>query len=392
MNFSFFQDLLLTTFTTREWAALERTVEDSPWHREPNVADHTLMALDYYINERLRLASRSDMQKLLTATALLFHDFGKPAAEETLTRPDGSPYRRYAGHEPISANAMLDMVLGHQGVGQTFNAAFGNETEEALRKIKVMIQHHLPYGIKVKQKLIDLKSGLLATLGEDGLEAYFDMLLADCHGRISDDHADKIAAVKDWIANFKAVEVPPARGRVGAPLMYVLIGVAGAGKSTYVEGLRKKHTDLQVISEDTIRLEYVQTIFNEADWNDWVLMSETQQYDAAWKYTVENDAAFRKYFDARVVEVFNSQCTIVVDRTNRTLKTRRKFITMARQRHYKVVSVEFFVPLQVLINRQTTRQDKAVPAGVVTRFFYEMSSPLLGSEVDEAIVIVQKHK
>ena len=34
--------------TGQQWAEMQATVEDSPWHREANVAVHTEMCIDYY--------------------------------------------------------------------------------------------------------------------------------------------------------------------------------------------------------------------------------------------------------------------------------------------------------------------------------------------------------
>ena len=96
--------------TTPAWAQMMATVEASPWHREANVAVHTEMVLKEYVTNFA--PHRSDDQNKIALLALLFHDTGKPAAEETLEKKDGSgTYRRYAGHEQDSAITFTECWL-----------------------------------------------------------------------------------------------------------------------------------------------------------------------------------------------------------------------------------------------------------------------------------------
>ena len=67
--------------TTPIWQRMEQTVEDSPWHREANVAVHTEMVLQEF-DKIAKDFNFSNEALLIGKIALLFHDTGKPHAEE----------------------------------------------------------------------------------------------------------------------------------------------------------------------------------------------------------------------------------------------------------------------------------------------------------------------
>jgi hypothetical protein len=94
---------------TDEFLLMEGTVEDSPWHREKNVAVHTDMVVSQYISTAPQVWSKRD---LLGALACAFHDFGKPAAEEVKFSEERGKYRRYVGHEVVSARVWESFVDG----------------------------------------------------------------------------------------------------------------------------------------------------------------------------------------------------------------------------------------------------------------------------------------
>lgn len=419
----FFEQFLEQVKQTAHWKTMCNTVENSPWHREANVAVHTLMTLDVYWKKFA--PRRSEREQLLTSIALLFHDFGKPEAEEEVEKKDGSgdKYRRYAGHEPISANEFMSFICDHPDLRkQLFDQGL---TWPDMRRIKVMIEHHLPYGLKNEQKRKNLREMISRTLGGislsvdgvAGLEmCYYDMLRSDAAGRISDDHEQKLQAVEDWINEFQLVTFKPTlasqrkfNGLKGIkpfamsinsdgsttmdfscdfkrqPMLTLLVGVSGAGKSTWIA---KQHRDLVVFSEDDLRMEYAKDHFNELDHLHWSEMTKQEQYDAAWKFCHMNkDSKFDAFSKAKFLKLLEEGRDVVIDRMNQGRKGRSMYIQAAKDRGYHVHSVEFYISESTALKRQQTRGDKRVPDYRVHQIIMQLETPWLGPEVDSFAII-----
>lgn len=195
----FIRIFMMRVQTTKEWKAMENTVEGTQWHRERNVAIHTGMTLDHYV--KTFAPERTQRQQLLSMLALLFHDFGKPATE-TLNE-EGR--HRYTGHEVVSSKIMLRFLDEQIELWQAC-LKMGILTSD-LDALAYVIDHHLPYGKRTK-KMLKLKVALQHFLGEDAV-VYTDVLRSDSAGRISDNHAEKLQAVENWIAAYNALVIVP---------------------------------------------------------------------------------------------------------------------------------------------------------------------------------------
>lgn len=377
--FEYIHDFKLTP----EWAVMKATVENSPWHREDNVAVHTEMSLDQYTT---RFAgARTDRQNSIALISILFHDVGKPEAEEVVDKKDGSgTYRRYAGHEQVSAVAFTEHYLKDDKLRSFLS-------REDARRVRWIIEHHLPYGLKDTTKVKDFRTATAVTLG-DCEETFYDCLRSDAAGRISDDHETKLQNVENWINEFRAIE--PAAPRtdfcLGGPA-FILIGPSGSGKSTWIgQHLNVAHND-RVVSMDLYRLGLYRLAFPTHRLN------AKEEYSAAFKYADENKTIFNTYMGARIKAEFESLQVynrlnaglpkVFVDNTNGAKKARARWIQEARNVGLKVVAVEFWNPLDVLLARQKTRNDKEVPYFSVKQQHLHQTCAWLGSEVDEVISV-----
>lgn len=385
MNTSnFFENFLIDVMDTPHWRVMENTVEDSPWHREANVAVHTLMTLDAYV--RKFKSKRTERQQNITMLALLFHDFGKPEAEETLEKKEepGVFYRRYAGHEPISGNEFMSFICDNDELrGRIFAQGLGWND---LRSIKFMIEHHLPYGLKNPQKRADLRQTIAQTLGEDEV-CFWDMLRSDAAGRISDDHETKLENVETWINEFEPTTWKP-RDFEGKPIMIVLVGVSGAGKSTFIKSLMHNDDEAIVVCEDDYRLEYAEQHMNGVDLKARDEMTEAEWYDAAWKFCHMNpESKFDAFSKAKFEAAIATGKTVVLDRMNQGKKGRGKYIQAAKQKGYKIQSVEFMISESKAKERQRTRGDKRLPDYRVHQIVMQLETPWYGPEVDYFVVV-----
>lgn len=405
----FFQDFYERVRATRHWKTMAETVENSPWHREANVAVHTDMTINIYLDQFA--ANRTDRQQVITLMSLLFHDFGKPEAEEVVEKKDspGEMYRRYAGHEPVSANEFMSFIIdNHELRDMFFRQGFGWED---VRKIKVMIEHHLPYGIERPAKRQALRNMVAKTFDGMDEECFYDMLRSDNRGRISDDHQTKITAVEAWIEEFRAMPVvfedlakrrlngmglkPFAVNRDGSfdhdrPLKQktciMLYGVSGAGKSTWVH--EHCRGDYIVVNEDNWRLEYYERNLPVDGLGFWMSLTRQERYDFAWDacHKDENstyDQFAREKYDA----VLAQGKDIILDRMNEGRKVRGPWIEAAKKCGYTIKSVEFYISERMAKARQRTREDKRVQDNRVHAIYMRQETPWFGAEVDDFIIV-----
>lgn len=180
--------------TTQYWTDMASTREDSPWHREANVAEHTRMLLQWYAGN-LR-DNRSETQRMLTMIACLFHDIGKPPAQIIKHSEERGEYRAYHGHEQLSARMWVDYALTHDITDLRLS-------DLDISNIALMLEHHVPFQLKHRDKRKALKMAFMQRMGEAGHQAWLDLLLSDQHGRISDDQATKLAAVDVWMNEWR---------------------------------------------------------------------------------------------------------------------------------------------------------------------------------------------
>lgn len=181
------------------WQAMKNTREDSPWHREENVAVHTEMLLSWYKDNLFN--SRSDRQRMLTMVGCLMHDIGKPPAQIIKHSEERGEYRAYHGHEQLSARMWVDYATKNKEVVEgTLKFTMFDVSNVAL-----MLEHHVPFGLKDKVKRKNLKDAFMTRMGPHGHRAYLDLLMADQHGRVSDDQSSKLAAVDAWMVEWDKV-------------------------------------------------------------------------------------------------------------------------------------------------------------------------------------------
>src|SRR5690606_13123398 len=87
---------------------------------------------------------------LCGAFAVAFHDVGKPDSEEVKHSEERGTYRKYAGHEIISARLWEDYAVKNFNMLQSMFPEFD---ENMILVTAWIIEYHLPFSIKKPQKL-----------------------------------------------------------------------------------------------------------------------------------------------------------------------------------------------------------------------------------------------
>jgi len=369
-------DRFLAEFkNTKYWADMAATVEDSPWHREANVAAHTEMVMQQFRENFMD--KYTEVEQVIGLTALLFHDTGKPTAEETLEKKDGSgTYRRYAGHEQDSAVAFQQLYVSMPELQQLLPSY-------TARAVRWMIEHHLPYGLKHEEKRRGLAIGTREALAEAGAsyDLFFDCLRSDAAGRVSDGHEQKLQDVEDWIAEFRTVDTQVNLEECDHT-MFLLIGPSGSGKSTWI--LQRFGAGDSIISLDEMRIAFFRTSVDKE------VQDPVEEYRQAWEYANEHKSLFNTFCTPKFTAAFETAKTgyghVFIDLVNGSKKKRQQWVDLAKKYKFNVVAIEFWNTLDTLIDRQSTRGDKAVPAAAVRQHLYSTQAAWLGTEAAEVWV------
>lgn len=338
---------------------MSNTVEDSPWHREKNVLIHTDMVVTQYVAMcEEKNWSQSDLEGAL---ACAFHDVGKPEAEEERFSEERGTYRRYAGHEKISARLFENYFISNDML-QYFELP-----PESMYNIGWVIENHLPYQIKKPHKREALSLTVHKTVG---IEAFARVLQADCWGRISDNHHAKKDDVNDWITDFCDVSIKTASKLhtfdSSKPTVYMLIGPSNSGKSTYVNAQLSTYN---YYSWDALRFEWY-----------------SQDYREAFRLSCE-DKDFMKKAQDEFMKMVKTNESIVVDNINVNPKRRSFFVNAARQKGYNIVALLFPTDLNTITVRGAARTEQHVPQEAIERQYMSLGLPSCG-EVDSVDVIL----
>ena len=366
---------------------MNATVEDSPWHREANVLVHSTMVVNEFLNA-WQTGNLDDRQMFCAGIAAMFHDFGKPDAEEERTTPERGTYRRYKGHEAVSGAVFREIANDPAQWAELFGDVPNDLTAKEKYTIALMVQHHLPYSYKD-----EMLGEVLRTMDHFGgsLDPFFALLNADSRGRISDDHETKLANVATWITNAKKVFVDfmgsTARAKDVARteaavnnLSYVLVGPSGAGKGTYVESVLGLDREKDVYSMDDMRLE----LYGNPEEVDPLI-----KYSLAWQASVDDETNFKQQCTKRINELVKSATSVVVssDNMNLSKKARRQFVSAAKQAKRATIAVVFIsVSLDEVVKRGKDREDRGLSYNRLKAMYHQMRVPAF-DEVDYILVV-----
>jgi predicted kinase/CRISPR/Cas system-associated endonuclease Cas3-HD len=374
MNFYQMFDEIYEDFKSSIYAhQMLLTREDSPWHREDNVMEHTRMCLSWYDNNLK--SKRNEFQHFLTKMAILFHDTGKPRARTEKYSESRGTYFDYPGHEQISAMMFMNYIAEKK------LEKFKPIEQLSLRDIsfiRFMIQFHLPYEFNIK-KIAEVKKHIIVNYtSELNFVCFTDLILSDAHGRISDDMEAKIERVDSWVEKFKMLQyqqdvyIPKKENQ---PILHVLIGASGNGKSSYIEKYKTEddvHFGLDLMREKF----YIEKNNKSSSYSDY------------FNFCIENQKEFDQYSLKEFISLIKSNKSIFLDNTNCTTKSRRKWIEEAKRHGYLIKGIELISPVSVLVERQSTRGDKNVPEKSVMNQYFKCAMPLVPSEVEEYTLIM----
>lgn len=316
------------------------------FHLEGDVWTHTCMVM---------LQARDLPMHYETLVAALLHDIGKPMSREV---KEETKKVRFFNHGNISPFLALPIL----------HAGELNLSDNQKRHVCELINLHTDLfqnlvkdenGIGTPNKKI---LGRYKNQSENWITDMIHLVTADGLGRFCFDKYQDADYYLNWKWNFNQVRYNLPNKKFDHKIT-LLIGPPLAGKSTYLS----QHENLgEVISRDNAIME---------------LAKDKSSYKTAW------DTVDQKEVDRVVQDRFRTarqeKKDIVVDMTNMTEKTRRKWLQQIPD-YYKKRAVVFMTDFDTLHVRNLARdqeENKYIPTDVLNSMMKRFQAPLY-SEFD----------
>lgn len=137
--------------------------------------------------------------------------------------------------------------------------------------------------------------------------------------------------------------------------LFLMVGVPGVGKSTWLKENAKKYSSgYAIVSRDEIRFS---------------MLAEDDEYFA------KEDAVYAE-FKRRINDFLTNGIDVFVDATHITKGSRKKLLNAITAKYEEVNIIWLDLPLNEIINQNAQRNGRAlVPTSVVRRMFYQFEEP-----------------
>lgn len=183
-------DLFYTEFRKTElWKSMLTVRENTPEHREENVAHHTRLVIDWYLTNLAH--NRSDSQVMLTSVVCLFHDVGKPLAKSIAAT--GAAER--AAPEILSLIAWFNYSGANAGIIRDHLRL----SSQDLSRVSFIIANHGLSNLECERA-----AALPTYMDAAATQAWLDAIRSNQHGRYSDAHSQQLDHLYTALAQWQA--------------------------------------------------------------------------------------------------------------------------------------------------------------------------------------------
>lgn len=155
------------------------------------------------------------------------------------------------------------------------------------------------------------------------------------------------------------------------PTLWMMIGVPGSGKSTWIANQNFDWNNTIVISTDVII--------------DQLAESANKTYSEIFNDVIKSATA---EMNTNLKNAITDRLNIIWDQTNVTAKARRSKLSQI-PRDYKKIAVFFNTPAKdELARRLASRPGKTIPYNIITGMASQLEKPTTDEGFDEIIIIV----
>ena len=314
----------------------------NPYHMEGSVWTHTMLV----VNEAVDFGNRN------VILAALLHDIGKVEAREVVEKDDGIRVR-FTNHASASVFMSFDILKEFQ---KTVN--FDVITDDDIIEIINLIALHDIFFSSDNAEFIASK---LYGFDNKFINSLLQLILSDNRGRICDNANNNIENLINDVLNIVG-SFSPVHSDTNKTVEF-LVGVPYVGKSYYTNKVLTDNPT--VISRDNIVMELGGSDYNKA-------FSTVNQQEV-------DTLLMKRYNDA--IDDKNVH-HIIIDMTNMSKKSRKKFLSDKVYRNCNVKATVFYIGNKELDKRIDIRSDKVIPEAVMRRFIFSYTMPMF-DEVDE---------
>lgn len=375
----FFNNVLVSS---PEWMAMLANVENSRWHREANTAVHTMMMINWYEQNRSYL--RDDRQQIFTELAILFHDFGKPQARTEKFSEERGTYASFADHERVSARMFEHYMTKNSGEHMK---TFGLSSNDVYA-ISFMIENHLPYKLAADAKRVavqarrrSMKTTIVKFIDETdpaySLNIFYDLLLADQNGRISDNAEQELKEVDEWIAAFDKEKLTTFDLDPNKKVHFVI-----APNSVFGNAVKNRYISCLMVSNAAV--------FNVID-------SKMQFYEQAHgstptvakavEYAKDDLNKYNQFAQKQFEKLLaEGHADVVVVGNFSTPKSRGMYVSMASKHQYKSVGCVVFDSLDMVKFLANNNFSSAEKIHNEVKRYFGVVLPFITSDFDEIVV------
>ena len=315
-------------------------VNPNTYHLEGNIWKHTKMVLD----EVDKLENPSTEMYLIA----LLHDIGKPF---TYFDNHETKRRRFTNHEAYStfeAKRILDK--------------FPEEIDKEII-LKTIANHGRFYNYMNSDGISDKGQDKIFQMYKNDLNAFDYMVrffYCDHNGRITEEPraSDVInrdfSVIREKILNFSYISSSEVK-----PTLRILVGPPRAGKSKFVS--KVLNTNLEhVISRDDLVEKY----------------GTGENYSEKWNSLKDEDhLMIDQELSEKFKELINLGLNVVIDMTNMSPKSRRKWLSYNKLKKYYIIANVFIEDINTLDfrNSDEKRINRKIIKNMILRFSYPMN-------------------
>lgn len=316
------------------------------YHLEGSIWAHTMMVLK----------EAAPLNSTVMNIAALCHDIGKPFVYVDI---DKSKRRRFSNHEAVSTFYTKEVLKSYK-----------LSAKEQERILFIVAQHGSLYNYFKDGRIA--KEDYIKIADKFTYEQFSDLITfykCDHNGRFHLSKPNPSVANGDIYSDFECIlSLICDRESMAQPQsqsvknnIIVFVGPPRAGKSTF----RKK----RFFSKDTVIISRDDTLMEFAQANNIL-----GTYSAVWKKLSDEDhKTIDQVLYSKYQSALKNNYDIVIDMTNLSKKSRRKWLSDSRLKTYNKESFVFIESLDTLLSRNT--KDKFIPEDVIKGMMKRFSYP-----------------
>ena len=345
---------------TPNWTVFEKTFPEMEtlkhsmrWHDEGSPLEHTKLVTNWmqkFLKETWEYHNSEyyDDNYLIMMSAAMLHDIGKPS-----TTYWNEKERDWC-------------CKSHGEAGERiFRNLFREERIDLREKVAYMIHYHMTLH-NFDNKPIDKQKEIISRLADGTMPFETMLLLNECDLRGSSNKETTEESISNHISLVKSLYEDTEKNSRWNYIdkdtipVFVMIGVAGSGKSTYAHKLQaeyKTKTDVEIpiVSRDLIRVELG-------------YCKEGEKYLG----TEQEENEVTKIVDKRIKELCNERKVFIIDNTSLKKKARKQYLDLCKE--YNAVPIYIYVEAPSM-EENIKRREGQIDATIIERMWNTMEFP-----------------